>query len=89
MVTLQSYVMNAPFYSCCLRFSKQEQTLYLGKSNSGENFCMLIVTFETDVANIKNYIASERRPYNQNAFIKINDLNVILLEREFYTHECT
>ena len=27
--------MNASLYSCCLRFSKQEQTLYLGKPNNG------------------------------------------------------
>ena len=30
IVTLQSYVMNASLYSSCLRFSKQEQTLYPG-----------------------------------------------------------
>ena len=30
IVTLQSYVLNASLYSRCLRFSKQEQTLYPG-----------------------------------------------------------
>ena len=29
-------------------------------------------------------IASEKRPQNQNTFIKINDLGVILLGKEFY-----
>ena len=36
-------------------------------------------------ANLENDIASEKRPQNQNAFIKINDLGVILLGKEFYT----
>ena len=44
-----------------------------------------IVTFETEVANFENGIASEKRPYNPNAFIKINGLSVILLEKTFYT----
>ena len=35
IVTLQSYKMNASLYSCCLRFSKHEQTLYPGEPNSG------------------------------------------------------
>ena len=46
-----------------------------------ENFGTSIVTFETDVANLENDIASEKRLYNQNAFIKINDLGVILLRK--------
>ena len=33
-VTLQSYVMNGSLYSCCLHFSKQEQTLYSGEPNN-------------------------------------------------------
>ena len=36
-------------------------------------------------ANLENDIASEKLPQNQNAFIKINDLGVILLGKEFYT----
>ena len=61
IVTLQSYVMNASFYSRCLRFSKHEQTLYPGEPNKG--ICgTSIVTFETEVANFENGIASEKRP---------------------------
>ena len=48
-----------------------------------------IVTFETEVANFENDIASEKQPKNQNAFIKISVLGVILLGKEFYTHQCT
>ena len=44
-----------------------------------------IVTFETEVANFENDIASEKQPQNQNAFIKINDRGVILLGKEIYT----
>ena len=42
-------------YSCCLRFSKQEQTLYQGKPNMGKFSVRqkIIVTFETEVANLK------------------------------------
>ena len=57
--------MHDSLYSCWLRFTKQEQTLYPGKPNNG-NF-------------------SVRELKNQNAFIKINNLGVILLEKEFYT----
>ena len=61
IVTLQSYIMNASLYSCCLRFSKQEQTLYLGKPNNGTfSVSHVNVTFETEVANFENDIASER-----------------------------
>ena len=35
IVTLQNYVMNASLYSCCLCFTKQEQTLYPGEPNNG------------------------------------------------------
>ena len=35
IITLQNYVMNASLYSCCLRFTKQEQTLYPGEPNNG------------------------------------------------------
>ena len=35
IVTLQSYVMNDSLYSCCLHFSKQEQTLYPGEPTNG------------------------------------------------------
>ena len=45
---------------------------------------MSIVTFETEVANFENDIVSEKRPQNWNAFIKIDDLGVILLEKELF-----
>ena len=54
-------------------------------SQTMEIFGTSVVTFEKEVANFENYIASEKRPKNPNAFIKINDLGVILLEKEFYT----
>ena len=60
IVTLQNYVMNASLYSCCLRFTKQEQTLYLGEPNNG-HFGTSTVTFETEVANFENDIASEKQ----------------------------
>ena len=44
-----------------------------------------IVTFDRKEANIKNDIASENWLQNQNPFIKIIDLGVILLEKEFPT----
>ena len=44
-----------------------------------------IVTFDTKEAKLENYIASEKWLYNQNACIKINDLGVILLEKQLYT----
>ena len=50
-----------------------------------ENFRYVIGTFETQVAHFENTIASEKRPWNQNSFIKINDLDVILLEKELHT----
>ena len=53
--------MNASLYSCCLRFTKQEQTLYPGEP-AMEIFGTSIVTFETEVANFENDIASEKRP---------------------------
>ena len=40
---------------------------------------------DCDFWDLQNDIASEKRPQNQNAFIKINDLGVILLGKEFYT----
>ena len=61
IVILQNYVMNASLYSCCLRFTKQEQALYPG-SQTMEIFGTSIVTFETEVANFENDIASEKRP---------------------------
>ena len=42
-----------------------------------------IVTFDTKEANFENDIASEKWLQNQNAFIKIIDLSVILLEKNF------
>ena len=58
IITLQSYmyVMNASLYSCCLRFSKQEQTYTLRKeAKQWKIFGTSInVTFETEVAKIEN-----------------------------------
>ena len=45
-----------------------------------------IVTFDRKEASFENDIASEKWLWNQNAFIKIIDLGVILLEKEFSTH---
>ena len=59
IVTLQNYVMNASLYSCCLRFTKQEQTLYPGESQTYEHFRYVNCDFETEVANFENDIASE------------------------------
>ena len=64
--------MNASLYSCCLRVSKQEQTLYPGEPNNGNLRYVSIVTFETEVANFENDIASEKRPYTA----KIGVLNL-------------
>ena len=50
-----------------------------------EIFGTSIVTFETEVANFENDIASEKMAIESNAFIKIYDLGVILLEKQFYT----
>ena len=44
-----------------------------------------IVTFETEVANFENDIASEKQPENQYAF---SDIGVILLGKEFYMSFC-
>ena len=44
------------------------------------------VTFDTKGVNFENYIASEIWLYNQNAFIKIINLGVILQEKECSIH---
>ena len=81
---LQSYVMHASlYYSCWLNFKKQELTIYPGKPNNGKYSVRKLWLLRR--ANLENYIASEKRPQNQNAFIKINDIGVILLGKEFYT----
>ena len=54
-------------------------------SQTMENIRYVNCDFWDRRANLKNDIASEKRPQNQNAFIKINDLGVILLGKEFYT----
>ena len=59
------------FLSKSRHFTRGSQTV--------ENIQYVIVTFETEVAYLKNDIASEKWPKNQNSFIKINDLGVILL----------
>ena len=46
-------------------------------------------SFDTKGANFENDIASEKWLWNQNAFIKIINLGVILLEKECSTHSCT
>ena len=79
IIMLHSYVMNASLYSCWLRFTKQEQTLYPGKPNNGKYSVYVNCDFWARRAHLENDIASEKRPYNQNAFIKINDLGVVLL----------
>ena len=62
-------------------FFKARADQYPGEPNNG-NLGTSIVTFETEVVNLENDIASGQNP---NAFIKINDLG-ILLGKEFYTH---
>ena len=54
-------------------------------SHAMENIRYVNCDFWDRRANLENDIASEKRPQNQNAFIKINDLCVILLRKEFYT----
>ena len=44
------------------------------------------VTFDTKGAHFENDIASEKWLWNQNAFIEIINLGVILLEKECSTH---
>ena len=48
--------MNASLYSCCHRFSKQEQALSPGKPNNGKIVVRPVVTFETEVGNFENDI---------------------------------
>ena len=48
-----------------------------------ENFRYINCDFWDRRAYLENDIASEKRPQNQNAFIKTNDLGVILLGKEF------
>ena len=55
-----------------------------GEAKQWKKFRYVNCDFWDRRANLENYIASEKRPLNQNAFIKINDLGVILLEKEFY-----
>ena len=52
-----------------------------GKPNNGKCSVYVIVTFEIEGHSLTD-IVSEKRPLNQNAFIKINDLGVILQEKE-------
>ena len=54
-------------------------------SQTMENIRYVNCDFWDRRANLENDIASEKRPQNQNAFIKINDLGVILLGKEYYT----
>ena len=49
-----------------------------------ENIQYVNCNFWDRRANLENDIASAKRPQNQNAFIKINNLGVILLGKEFY-----
>ena len=62
---------------------------FIRGSQTMENIRYVNCDFWDRRANLENDIASEKRPQNQNAFIKINDLGVILLGKEFYTQECT
>ena len=61
IVTLQSYIMNASLYACCLRFFKARADTLPGGSQT-ENVGTSIVTFETEVANFENDTASEKQP---------------------------
>ena len=63
------------------RFTRGSQTM--------ENFGYVNCDFWDRRANLENDIASEKRPWNQNTLIKINDLGIILLGKEFYTQWCT
>ena len=73
---LQTYVMKASLYSCWLRFTKQEQTLYPGKPNNGKSS---VRNFEIERQILKIiFPQKKKRPQNQN---EINDLGVILLEK--------
>ena len=73
-----SLFMLAPLY-------KARADVFTLGSQAMENFRYVNCDFWDRRANLENDIASEKRPYNQNAFIKINDLGIILLEKEFYT----
>ena len=59
-------------------FFKARADTLPGEAIQWQIFGTSIVTFETEVAKIENNIASEKRPWNQNTSIKIND-SVILL----------
>ena len=62
---------------------------FVGGSQQWKILSTSLVTFEIEVANFENYIAPEKRPQNQNALIRIDDLGVILLEKEFHVQQCT
>ena len=83
---LQSYVMNASFiiHAGFALQSKSSQS-YPGKPNNGKYSVRKMVTFEIEGQILKMTLPQKKRPQNQNAFIRINDLGVILLGKEFYT----
>ena len=64
--------------SCCLRVSKQEQTLYPGEPNNG-NFRYVNCDFWDRSGKF----------WKWHCLIKINDLDVILLGKKIYMHLCT
>ena len=61
--------------SKCRPFTRGSQTM--------ENFLYVNCDFCNKRAHFENDIASEKWPQNQNTFIKVNDLGVILLEMNF------
>ena len=56
-------------------------SLYKARADNGKLY--VNCDFWDRRANLENDIASEKRPQNQNAFIEINDLGVILLGKGF------
>ena len=65
--------------------ARADNNYYTRGIETMENFLYVNCDFWDRRANLENDIASEKRPQNQNAFFKINDLGVILLGKEFYT----
>ena len=60
IVTLQNYVMNASLYAVFILQSKSKH--FTRGSQTMDIFGTSIVTFETEVANFENDIASEKWP---------------------------
>ena len=67
-------------------FYKARTDTLPGEAKQWNIFRTTIVTFGIEVANFENYIASENGHRIKTAFIKINDLGVILLEKNSMRH---